>query len=60
VKPSDEFDMDDAVRVCDGPFTSFRGVVKTVDEANSRLSVAVTIYGRVVAVDLKFGQVQRL
>ena len=60
MKLSDEFDVDDAVRVCDGPFTSFRGVVKNVDEANSRLSVAVTIYGRVVAVDLKFGQVQRL
>ena len=39
---------------------SFRGVVKDVDEASSRLSVAVTIYGRVVAADLEFGQVQRL
>ena len=52
--------MDDAVRVCDGPFTSFRGVVQAVDEENSRLSVAVTIYGRVVAAELDFGQVQRL
>ena len=60
MKPSDEFAMDDAVRVCDGPFTSFRGVVKDVDEASSRLSVAVTIYGCVVAADLAFGQVQRL
>jgi transcriptional antiterminator NusG len=60
VKPSDEFDMDDTVRVCDGPFTSFRGIVKDVDEARSRLTVAVTIYGRVVAADLEFAQVQRL
>ena len=60
MKPSDEFAMDDAVRVCDGPFTSFRGVVKHVDESSSRLTVAVTIYGRVVAADLAFGQVQRL
>jgi transcriptional antiterminator NusG len=60
VKPSDAFAMDDAVRVCDGPFTSFRGVVTDVDEASSRLTVAVTIYGRVVAADLEFGQVQRL
>jgi transcriptional antiterminator NusG len=52
--------MDDAVRVCDGPFTSFRGVVKDVDDQSSRLSVAVTIYGRVVAAELDFGQVQRL
>ena len=60
MKPSDEFAMDDAVRVCDGPFTSFRGVIKDVDDESSRLSVAVTIYGRVVAAELDFGQVQRL
>ena len=60
MKPPDEFAMDDAVRVCDGPFTSFRGVVKDVDDQSSRLSVAVTIYGRVVAAELDFGQVQRL
>ena len=60
MKLSDEFDVDDAVRVCDGPFTSFRGVVKDVDDQSSRLSVAVTIYGRVVAAELDFGQVQRL
>ena len=60
MKRSDEFAMDDAVRVCDGPFTSFRGVVKDVDDERSRLSVAVTIYGRVVAAELDFGQVQRL
>ena len=60
MKPSDEFAMDDAVRVCDGPFTSFRGVVKDVDDQSSRLSVAVTIYGGVVAAELDFGQVQRL
>jgi transcriptional antiterminator NusG len=60
VKRSNEFAMDDAVRVCDGPFTSFRGVVKDVDDERSRLSVAVTIYGRVVAAELDFGQVQRL
>jgi len=52
--------MDDVVRVCDGPFASFRGVVKDVDEVSSRLTVAVTIYGRVVAAELDFGQVQRL
>jgi len=60
VKSSGEFAMDDVVRVCDGPFTSFRGVVKDVDDQSSRLSVAVTIYGRVVAAELDFGQVQRL
>ena len=60
MKSSGEFAMDDVVRVCDGPFTSFRGVVKDVDDQSSRLSVAVTIYGGVVAAELDFGQVQRL
>ena len=55
-----EFEVDDLVRVCDGPFASFRGVVKAVDEVRSRLSVAVTIYGRVAPAELAFRQVARL
>lgn len=52
------FEEDDLVRVVTGPFASFIGVVEEVDEARSRLKVALQVFGRITRVELEFGQVE--
>ncbi|MCX4310619.1 MAG: KOW motif-containing protein, partial [Desulfovibrio sp.] len=58
-RPKFNYDIDEEVRVIEGPFAGFNGVVEQVNHDKGKLRVSVSIFGRQTPVELDFGQVSK-